>query len=202
MITTSNQTASSEKLKPIRKIQRKVIIIGEGGVGKTTLLQRSVNDTFIDSTKMTIGADFFVKNIDKTDEQFVNQTSLLLWDFAGQDRFRFVLKDYTQGAVAVILCFDLVRYGTLKKLYDWVDLLKEGGIWGKNNIHFFLVGTKNDLVPNNPRAISQDQIDMFKDEFNIDYEFKTSALDSDGVADLFNQICKSLIELENERENQ
>jgi hypothetical protein len=64
------------------------------------------------------------------------------------------------------------------------------------------VGTKNDLVPNNPRAISQDQIDMFKDEFNIDYEFKTSALDSDGVADLFNQICKSLIELENERENQ
>ena len=197
MISTTNQTVSSENPKPIRKVQKKVIVIGEGGVGKTTLLHRSVSKVFVDSTKMTIGADFFMKKMDNIDEKYVNQVSLLLWDFAGQDRFRFVLKDYVRGAEAVVLCFDLVRYATLKKLYEWVEVLKEGGVWGKDNVRFFLVGTKKDLVENSTSAITQDQIDLFKKEFNIDLFFETSALNSNGVEDLFNQVADSMIEIDN-----
>ena len=200
MISTTNQTASAEELKTIRKIQKKIIVIGEGGVGKTTLLHRSVSNVFVDSTKMTIGTDFFVKKMEKIDEKYVNQIGLLLWDFAGQDRFRFVLKDYVRGAEGVILAFDLVRYTTLQKLYDWIDVLKEGGVWGNENVRFFLVGTKKDLVPNNSHAISQDQIDMFKKEFKIDFFFETSALDSSGVDVLFNQIANSMIEIEDKKQ--
>lgn len=186
-----------EKPKTIRQIQKKIVVLGEGGVGKTTLLHRSVNNIFIDSTKMTIGTDFFIKKIERTNEQFVNQATLLLWDFAGQERFRFILKDYIRGAQGVILCFDMTRWPTLQKLYNWVEVLKEGEVWGKKNVSFILVGTKKDLVPNTPDAVSQDQIDKFRKEFNIDFKhfFKTSALDCTGVEDLFNQLADNMVEL-------
>jgi len=197
MISSTNQSELTKGPKPIRKIQKKIIVLGEGGVGKTTLLHRSVNNIFVDSTKMTIGTDFFLKKIDKMDNKFNNQITLLLWDFAGQERFRFILKDYVRGAEGVILCFDLVRYPTLQKLYDWIDVLKDGGVWGDNNVQFFLVGTKKDLVPDNPNAIPKDQIDIFRKEFNIDLYFETSAMDSSGVDELLSKVASSMVELEN-----
>ncbi len=197
MISTINQNSSPENSKPIKKIQKKVIVIGEGGVGKTTLLHRSVSNIFVDSTKMTIGTDFFMKKIEITDEKNVNQIILLLWDFAGQERFRFVLSSYLKGAKGVILCFDLTRASTLQKLYEWIDLLKEGDIWDKPDIPFFLVGTKSDLVASTPTAITPDQVDLFRKEFNIDLYFETSALDTNGVSDLFNQVASSMLELAN-----
>lgn len=197
MSSATNQTPTSDDSKHTRKIQKKVIVIGEGGVGKTTLLHRSVSNIFVDSTKMTIGTDFFMKKIEIVDEKNVNQIILLLWDFAGQERFRFILKDYLKGAKGVILCFDLTRASTLQKLYDWIDLLKEGGTWNNPDIRFFLVGTKSDLVPNNPTAITPDQIDLFRKEFNIDLYFQTSALDSSNVDILFNKVASSMVELTN-----
>jgi len=197
MSSATNQTPTSEDSKPTRKIQKKVIVIGEGGVGKTTLLHRSVSNIFVDSTKMTIGTDFFMKKIEKIDEKNINQIILLLWDFAGQERFRFILKDYLKGAKGVILCFDLTRASTLQKLYDWIDLLKEGGTWNNPDIRFFLVGTKADLIANTPASITPDQIDIFRKEFNIDLYFQTSALDTSGVDDLFNKVATSMLELAN-----
>ncbi len=197
MSSATNQTPTSDDSKPTRKIQKKVIVIGEGGVGKTTLLHRSVSNIFVDSTKMTIGTDFFMKKIEKIDEKNVNQIILLLWDFAGQERFRFILKDYLKGAKGVILCFDLTRASTLQKLYDWIDLLKEGGTWDNPDIRFFLVGTKSDLIETTAAHISPDQVELFKKEFNIDSYFQTSALDKSGVDDLFNQVASSMVELAN-----
>ena len=184
-----------------KKNRKKIIILGEGGVGKTTLLHRSIDDVFIDSTDMTIGTDFFVKKgdipeenedekVEKNERDQDQQPYMLIWDFAGQDHFRFILKDYLKGAEGVILCFNLVRSRTLRKLYGWVDLLKEGGIWEKEDVKFFLVGTKNDLVPKNPDAISKKLINKFMKETNIKHFFKTSALDSSGVDELFKQVSK------------
>jgi len=197
MSSATNQTPTSDDSKPTRKIQKKVIVIGEGGVGKTTLLHRSVSNIFVDSTKMTIGTDFFMKKIEKIDEKNVNQIILLLWDFAGQERFRFILKDYIKGAKGVILCFDLTRASTLQKLYDWIDLLKEGGAWGNPEIRFFLVGTKSDLIKSTPGSITPDQIDLFRKDFNVDLYFQTSALDTSGVDDLFQSVASSMVELAN-----
>jgi len=173
-----------------RSLGKKIIVVGEGGVGKTTLLHRSIDDVFMDSTEMTIGTDFFVKKGEMPVEGQKQQPYMLIWDFAGQEHFRFILKDYLRGTKGVILCFDLVRSRTLRKLYGWIDLLKEGGIWGSEEVKFFLVGTKNDLVPNNNEAISKKMIKKFMNEVDIKHFFKTSALDSSGVNELFTQINK------------
>lgn len=192
---------STNNGKIIRRIKKKVLILGEGGVGKTTMLYRYINKIFLDSTKMTIGSDFFIKKLKKTDDQYENRLTLLLWDFAGQERFRFILKDYTRGAEGVILTFDLSRFSTLNKLYNWISILKDGKVWGDPNVKFFLVGTKKDLVEKNPHAISKEQIDEFKKEFNIDIYFETSALDGTGINDLFRQVALNMIEQEDKRKN-
>jgi len=196
MQSTINQLAVCEDPKPIRNIQKKIVVLGEGGVGKTTLLHRTVSNIFVDSTKMTIGSDFFMKKIEKKDEKNINHINLLLWDFAGQERFRFILKDYVRGAEGVVLCFDLVRLPTLKRLYDWIDILKEGGAWGNEKVKFFLVGTKEDLVSNNSIAISKEDIDQCKNDFKIDFFIKTSSLNNNGVEELFNHLASSMVDRE------
>ena len=66
----------------------KLITAGEGGVGKTTLLHRYVEGKYLEDTKMTIGVEFFVKELEFEDFEAVLQ----LWDFGGQERFRFTLE--------------------------------------------------------------------------------------------------------------
>jgi len=68
----------------------KIITTGEGGVGKTTLLHRYVEGKFLADTRMTLGVEFFLKEIDLDG----NKVLLQIWDFGGQERFRFLLKNY------------------------------------------------------------------------------------------------------------
>ena len=178
--------------KKIRHVKKKVIIIGEGGVGKTTLLYKYVNNIFIDSMKMTIGSDFYVKKIKHIDEKYEHQANLLLWDFAGQERFRFVVEDYIKGAESVILAFDLTQFTTLEKLLDWIDLLKKQGAWNNPDIKYFLVGTKNDLTDTLP-IIKQDLIDEFIEKFGIQKFYKTSAKKDENINELFKEVALALI---------
>ena len=178
----------------IRKIKRKIIILGEGGVGKTTLLHRYVNNIFVDSTKMTIGTDFFIKKVEiSNDTADKYLLTLLLWDFAGQERFRFILNEYIKGAEGIILAFDLSRIATLYRIKNWIGLLKEGGVWGDLNTKFFLLGTKKDLITNEQAPISYDQIEEFKQKFNADSYFETSSQSGFGVEEFFNHVAKSMI---------
>ncbi|MHA1620204.1 MAG: Rab family GTPase [Promethearchaeota archaeon] len=185
--------------KPIRQIKKKVLILGEGGVGKTTLLYRYVNQVFIDSTKMTIGSDFFVKKIKHIDDEYENRLTLLLWDFAGQERFRFILKDYTKGAECVFLAFDMTRFNSLTRLHDWIEVLKEGGVWGNPSVKFFLVGTKKDLVNLGISSVPESLIKDFQEEFGINQYFRTSSKDGTGIEDFFEHVASSLINQENEK---
>jgi len=178
----------------ITKIKRKIIILGEGGVGKTTLLHRYVSNIFVDSTKMTIGTDFFIKKVNTSNDNADKyQLTLLLWDFAGQERFRFILNEYIKGAEGIILAFDLSRVATLYRIKNWIGLLKESGVWGDPKTKFFLLGTKKDLIVDEPAPISYDQIEEFKQNFNADSYFETSSQSGLGVEEFFNYLAKSMI---------
>jgi len=85
-----------------KSIVLKVLTGGDGGVGKTTLLHRYVEGKFSSETKMTIGVEFFLKELMIDDQKVLLQ----LWDFGGQERFRFLLKSYVIGARGALLMFD------------------------------------------------------------------------------------------------
>ena len=197
MEKTSNQTGK----KKIRQIKKKVIVLGEGRVGKTTLLYRYVNKVFKDSTKMTIGSDFFTKRIIIKDESYENHLTFLLWDFAGQKRFRFILDNYIQGAEGILLVFELVRVSSLLKLYDWIETLNKGGVWQNPNVKFILVGTKKDLIEDGttPWTIPTAAIEKFRNDFGIEEYYETSSLNGEGIEPLFRNLAHSLIDQEKKK---
>ncbi|MFW9825362.1 MAG: Rab family GTPase [Candidatus Thorarchaeota archaeon] len=145
-----------------RRISRpvfKVITAGDGGVGKTTLLYRYVEDRFVADTRMTLGVEFFIKQL----EIYGRKIDLQVWDFGGQDHFRPLLKDYAKGARGALLLFDLTRPSSLERMDQWVDICR-----GDNpGIPIIFLGTKLDLA----ESITVD--DNFAWTFPAKYDFFT-----------------------------
>jgi small GTP-binding protein len=116
----------------------KVVVAGAGGVGKTALVQRFCSGTFSEDHKMTIGAAFSMKNVQLDTGEHVK---MQLWDFAGEERFRFVLGDYCKGASGAIVCYDITDYATFQQIPEWLKIIRSTA----GMIPMVLVGTKYDL---------------------------------------------------------
>ncbi|MFX1518918.1 MAG: Rab family GTPase [Promethearchaeota archaeon] len=164
-----------------RNLQFKIIVAGDGGVGKTTLLTRYVFSEFT-SIKMTIGTDFFSKVVD-IDDKIVR---LQLWDFGGQERFRFMIPYYCEGAHGAILAFDMSDFATLMNLDEWLQIIKEN-TWETPII--FLVGTKADL----PVFYDEDFIKEFCNNNGIEKFIATSAKTGENIERLFQELAKEII---------
>ena len=83
----------------------KTVIAGEGGVGKTALTIRFTKGVYLEGTKMTIGVDFSAVKVSLREEA----VTLQLWDFGGENRFRFILPGYCKGSSGALLVFDLTQ---------------------------------------------------------------------------------------------
>ena len=118
----------------------KICVFGDGGSGKSTLAHRYMTNAFITDLKMTIGVDFQVKTI-IVDGKTVK---LQIWDFGGEERFRFLLPAYIRGAMGAIFMYDITNYASLAHIDDWLLPIKQGN---KNELPFpiFAVGGKLDL---------------------------------------------------------
>ena len=121
-----------------KSIALKIVTAGDGGVGKTTLLHRYVENKFLFDTKMTIGVGFFQKYVNVGN---LEDISLQLWDFGGEEHFRLFLDSYMLGASGAILMFDLTRPKTLNKLDDWVKIIQKH----EKDIPIMFLGGKLDL---------------------------------------------------------
>lgn len=98
----------------------KVTLIGEGGVGKTSISVRYTEDRFDQQMKITIGVNFASKRIMVNGQPM----TLMLWDLGGQPRFRDVISDYFVGTKLALAVYDATRYFSLERLPDWIDRLR------------------------------------------------------------------------------
>lgn len=115
----------------------KLVVAGEGGVGKTTLVIRYCEGVFKHDTRTTVGVGFASKEVKVEGERI----KLQIWDFGGEERFRFILPQYCRGANAAILAFDTTRFQSLKNLPEWVDIIRNNA----GDVPIVLVGTKVDV---------------------------------------------------------
>jgi small GTP-binding protein len=162
----------------------KVIVSGDGGVGKTSFLNRLVNDSFNDNSELTRGVDFYSKSI------FVNGTefNFIMWDFAGQNQFKTLLNDFVEGSLAAFILFDLTRVNTIENVNDWIVTLETFG-----HIPIILIGTKSDLInPYESQAIDN-YISEIKQEYeNIITYIKISSKTGKNIKNAFNILIGNL----------
>ena len=153
----------------------KLIFLGDQNVGKSCILNRFMNDVFIEEYQATIGLDFQSKNV-QIDNQDIH---LLLYDTAGQEKFRSLIPMYTRDANIILLVYDISSKETFEHLPDW---LKDLNNINKNDVIFALVGNKNDLADN--RQITFEEGEKYAKENDFIFQ-EVSAKTGDGFSELF-----------------
>ncbi len=165
----------------------KIVLFGDGGVGKTTLINRYLTGTFSKNSQITIGVDFHVKRVNINGKS----VSLQIWDFAGEERFRFLLPSYALGASGGIFLYDITRYSSIKNFDSWLEIFKQGYRGNKHKIPVLLVGSKMDLEFK--RAVSRaEAFDLAKNN-NLYGYLECSAKNGRNIDDIFNQITRLML---------
>ncbi|MFW9835206.1 MAG: Rab family GTPase [Candidatus Thorarchaeota archaeon] len=162
----------------------KTVLIGEGGVGKTSLAVRYTEDRFDQKMKMTIGVNFATKKV----RVGFTDITLLLWDLGGQPRFQEVISDYFIGSRLGIAVYDVNRAFTLHRLRNWIDRLHAA----VPNCDIFFVGNKIDERIEG-MGVTREDAQEFADEFNAQL-FEVSAKSGQGVFEMFEAAGKHLAE--------
>lgn len=162
----------------------KTVIAGEGGVGKTALTIRFTKGVYLEGTKMTIGVDFSAVKVSLRDEN----VTLQLWDFGGENRFRFILPGYCKGASGALLVFDLTQDYTFNSLPEWLELIRQNT---PPRTPIVLVGAKMDLPT---RKITRETAEAFKDEKGLSGYIECSAKSGQNVGHVFGLVTQSMLE--------
>src|SRR5437899_8952112 len=97
--------------------QLKLLLLGDSGVGKTSLLAKFTEDVFTPSYISTIGIDFKIKTLEINDKI----VKLNLWDSAGQERFRSITKAYYRGCHGLLLVYDLTDLRSFENVAHWIE---------------------------------------------------------------------------------
>ncbi len=159
----------------------KVVVLGDGGIGKTSICNYLTTGEFFGSYKLSIGADFFSKKLVVDGEE----VTLQICDIGGQDQFAEISNIFTKGAHGAILCYDTTRRDTLDSLDKWINKLED------INIPKVLVSTKND-VEELREVLNEEGLET-AERLNISYYIPTTSLKGLGITETFEAISKLMI---------
>lgn len=170
------------------KLQFKLPIFGDAGVGKTTLTHRYLHGLFKQSYHGTIGVDFFLKKLELNGKNI----SLQIWDFAGEEKFRFLLPGIINGANGTIFMFDITRYVTFENLSNWLSVFKTANENHNQTVPTLLVGSKTDLE--GIRTVPSKEAKLFAKDNNLSGYIECSSKNGENVEELFRKITKIMME--------
>lgn len=168
------------------KSSYKIIIIGDSGVGKTSLMRRYVNHNFSEIYKSTIGVDFLCKTL-KINNKLID---LQIWDTAGSERFYSMNNAFYRGADACIVVFDVTNINSFMSLENWIDeFLINASLKEPESFPFVIIGNKADLYKE--RRVNSNMISRFCSTKNIIY-FETSSKLNVNVEDAFEYLIDKM----------
>ncbi|KRT84693.1 ADP ribosylation factor [Oryctes borbonicus] len=162
----------------------KVVLVGEGCVGKTSLILRYIENTFNSNHITTVQASFLKKKLN-IDGQRVN---LAIWDTAGQEQFHALGPLYYRNSNGAVLVYDITDASSFPKVKVWVKELRK--MLG-NDVCLVIVGNKTDLEKE--RHVSLEEAEQYSEAVGA-IHFQTSAKLDEGVEDVFLGLTNKMLE--------
>lgn len=168
----------------------KIVLIGDSGVGKSTIMLWLLNNKYTPFMQPTIGASFCIKTVD------INGTKMKLniWDTAGQERFRSIAGMYYKNTIGCICVFDVTNRKSFSNVEYWLSEYRE-----HNNLDHYgiiLVGNKCD-ADESKWNVSRDEANMFAKKHQLPIIY-TNCITGDNVINVFEILCKMVIEIKKE----
>ena len=171
----------------------KIILLGESGVGKTSIISRYYMDKFDPEQPSTLGSAFITKKITKNKIDY----RLNIWDTTGQEKYHSVTKLFVQGANIVILVYAVDQIETFNKLEYWVQTVKDNC---DENVILAIAGNKYDLAyqddynnDNNKKIVSDEDAERYAKEKNAFFKITSAKNDKKGIDHLFENLLDEYI---------
>ena len=175
-------------------ISCKVVLVGDTGVGKTSIIERYINNRYDENQKTTLVSSYTFKKIDI--KKYNKSVSLDIWDTAGQEVYRSLSKNFYLNASIGILVYDISRKDSFESIKEyWFEQLKT---FGEENMIFDVVGNKMDLFQN--EQISEKEAREFAKSIGAGYHL-ISCKQSVVIKDLFEDCAKKYLETNKLTEN-
>ncbi len=181
-LTDSYSEVDDENNNKKQTYNFKIIVVGDIGVGKTSFINRYINNSFTIDNKSSLGCEYKNKKIDIDAETDAN---LQIWDTAGEERFMSVTKQYYNDSHGAIVLFDLTKKESFEKVDKWIKELKDNA---PKNIVIMVVGNKTDLF--NLKIDFGNKLDIYK---NYLYS-EVSAKSGTNVSLAFENLTLKIIE--------
>ena len=159
----------------------KILTVGEFNVGKTSLILRFINDTFIETYMPTIGVDFFYKILDIENKIIAAQ----IWDFYSSEQFKRLPLGYYRNVLGIIIAYDITEIKSFEKLKNWINDIK---MYAHKKVRLVLVGNKCDL---SNRRITEEEGKKLADELGAKF-FETSAKTGYNVNEAYNFLIRDI----------
>jgi len=161
----------------------KLLIIGDSGVGKSSLMNRFSDNVFSESYINTIGVDFKIRTIDVNGKMI----KLQIWDTAGQERFRTIVSSYYRGAHGIMIVFDITDKDSFNNVKMWSEEIKK---YAAPSVKIILIGNKADFESR--RQVEYTEAKEYANSNNMNY-FETSAKTALNVEKSFFELASLLI---------
>ena len=162
----------------------KTVLLGEAGVGKTSLVYRYIENKFRESYKSTLGVNLLKKDMDIDG---YGSVSAQIWDLGGQESFRSLRKLYLEGANGGFAIFDLTDRKSFDKLNEWIGSFKEA----RGEKPLLVIGNKSDLE--NIRKVSDSEAIEYAKNNNVEL-IMPSAKTGQNVEDAFLNLTKRILD--------
>jgi small GTP-binding protein len=167
----------------------KVILLGNSGVGKTSIINRYVNNVYNSNCETTLGSTYSTREVIKDNVVY----KLNLWDTTGQEKYHSITNLFIKGSSIVILVYSIDLLSSFEGLNYWYNSIKEN-LEG-NNYVLAVVGSKSDLINEEEEVVSEDEAKNFAKERNAIFKLVSSKEDPVGINNLFDMLLDELIKM-------
>eukprot|EP01113_Clastostelium_recurvatum_P025270 TRINITY_DN3040_c0_g1_i1.p1 TRINITY_DN3040_c0_g1~~TRINITY_DN3040_c0_g1_i1.p1 ORF type:complete len:219 (+),score=24.52 TRINITY_DN3040_c0_g1_i1:137-793(+) len=178
------ETVSDDPAVPIT-YDAKIVLLGNSGVGKTSIALRYVQGSFSNDQPLTVGASFMTKRMFMPD----CTVKLQIWDTAGQERFRSMTPMYYRGASAAILVYDVTQPDSFECVQGWVRELRANT--HNNEIVIAIAGNKTDLIAH--RQVPKIKAEEYARTIGA-LVYETSSKDNVNIENLFQEVATSIVQ--------